>query len=141
MSKSLAVLAVTFAVFGLAAGDAEARVRCTRDYAPVCARGAEGARTFNNRNCARAEHARILHAGRCRRDIEPYVPSAGGAEFCLMVDNPVCATRDGVHLTFPNICIATTAGAEVVHWGRCDALWPLFGIGVIELREEDSSGR
>lgn len=138
MTKSFCAV-ILAAVLSLAAGAAEARTRCTRDYAPVCARGAEGARTYNNRNCARAEHARVLHAGRCRRDIEPYVPTEGAAEFCLMVDNPVCAVRDGVHLTFPNICIATTAGAEVVHWGRCEGLWPIFGTDSLEPREENRS--
>ena len=106
------------AVLG-AAGAAEAGVRCTRDYAPVCARGDGGPRSFNNPNCARAAHARILHHGRCRKDIEPVLPDPYGPAACPMVQEPVCAERGGVRLTFPNSCFAVTGGAEIVSWGTC----------------------
>lgn len=119
MRQPLRVLGLAALLLGLAVADGEAGPRCTRDYAPVCARGAHGARTWNNAACARAEHARILHAGRCRRDIEPVLPDPAGAQFCPMIDDPVCVERGSVTLTFPNLCLARAAGASLVHWGKC----------------------
>jgi hypothetical protein len=111
--------AMGFATVLLGVSGAEAGVRCTRDYAPVCARGPEGVRTYDNRNCARAAHARILRHGRCRKDIEPVLPNPYGPTACPMIHEPVCGERGGVRLTFPNSCFAATAGAVVVSHGVC----------------------
>ena len=141
MRPTLALLAAAFALLGLAGTETQARPRCTRDYAPVCGRGPEGVRSYNNPNCARSYGARILHAGRCRKDVEPVLPNPYGAEFCPMVDDPVCAERDGARLTFPNLCHARAAGAELVHRGRCEALWPMIGDGVLEPGQPNSGSR
>lgn len=140
MSRASAILAAVGFLAIACDGAAAAKVRCTRDYAPVCARAADGVRSFNNRNCARAERARILHEGVCRTDVERILlDEGGGAHFCAMIDEPVCAERGGVRLTFPNLCVAGVAGAALVHRGRCEALWPVIGNDVLEPREEDPS--
>lgn len=141
MRSSLTLLATAFALLGLVGEEAQARPRCTRDYAPVCGRGPEGVRSYDNRSCARAEGARILHAGRCRKDVEPVLPTRYGASFCPMIDDPVCAERDGTRLTFPNLCHARAAGAELFHRGRCEALWPMMGDGILEPREPNYRSR
>ncbi|WP_333826294.1 hypothetical protein [Pinisolibacter sp.] len=114
-----------FFVMGFAAlldmgGSAEAGRRCTRDYAPVCARGPEGVRSYDNRNCARAAHARILRAGRCRKDIEaPAFDPHDGSLCSGDIDRPVCAEIGATRLTFPSVCHAVAARATVVTWGAC----------------------
>ncbi len=118
MRRSLS--AIGFAAFLLMVGDAEAKVRCTRDYAPVCARGSHGARTFNNPNCARAVHARILHVGRCRKDIEPVLENPYDGAHCVGDGTrPVCAEYGAHRMTFPSVCHAQAVGATVVTWGAC----------------------
>ena len=117
MRKALWIIGL--AAFLTNACEAAAAVRCTRETAPVCARGAEGVRTYNNANCARAAHARILRAGHCRHQIEPVLPSPYGPERCTMEDRPVCAEFGSTRLTFPNACHAVTAGATIVTWGAC----------------------
>lgn len=112
--------AIGLATLLLATGAAEAAVRCTRDYAPVCARGLHGPRTYNNPNCARAVHARILHAGRCRKDIEPTLPDPNDVSNCAGDGSrPVCAEYGASRMTFPSVCHAMAVGASVVSWGAC----------------------
>jgi len=118
MRKSLFVIG--FAALLAATASAGAAVRCTRDYAPVCARGDKGPRTFNNRNCAVAAHARILRSGRCSKDIEPDLPNPYDVSNCAIDgDRPVCAEHGAHRSTFPSACHAAAAGGTVVSWGAC----------------------
>ena len=118
MRKTFFLMGLTAVL--LTAGGAEAKVRCTNGYAPVCARGGEGVRTYDNPSCARAVRARILHAGRCRHQIEPVRPNPWGPERCTADgEHPVCAEFGPTRLTFPSVCHARTAGATVVSWGAC----------------------
>ena len=111
---------IGFAAFLLATAGAEAKVRCTRDYAPVCARGPEGVRSYDNRACARAAGARILRAERCRKDAEPPGYDAYDGARCPGGDErPVCAEFGATRLTFPSVCHAAAVGATVVTWGAC----------------------
>jgi hypothetical protein len=110
---------IGFGALLLMTGFAEAKVRCTMEYAPVCAAGPHGKRTYDNPSCARAARARVLHEGRCAKDVDPSGRDLYGPRSCAMENAPVCAERGGARLTFPNTCFAITAGAEVVSWGAC----------------------
>jgi len=41
--------------------------------------------------------------------------------FCFQVQNPVCATRGGMKMTYANSCFAEKDGAKVVSEGACGA--------------------
>lgn len=84
---------------------------CPRIYAPVCAGERGDRQTYPNACEARADGARILHDGECRRREEP--------RFCTREYDPVCATNRGVDQTFSNRCEAEQAGWRVVDRGPC----------------------
>lgn len=88
---------------------------CPLVRAPVCAVGADGARTNYVNSCvAGKKHATILHEGEC---------AAPGKDpmMCNMLYQPVCATDpiSGTEKTFPNLCHAEVAKAKLLHDGQC----------------------
>ena len=112
--------AIGFAAVLLGTTGAEAAVRCTRDYAPVCARHGKAVRSWDNAACARHYGGRVLHAGRCRKDMEPARPDPHDAAHCSTDgERPVCAEIGATRMTFPSACHAAAVGAMVVSWGTC----------------------
>lgn len=110
LGRTLAAAAMAFGVwsFGLA-GSAEAASQfCTFEYRTVCAAERRGApKTYGNACQARADRARILYAGECRRG-------------CTREFRPVCARVPGRRpATFPNACVARHNGARLIHSGAC----------------------
>ncbi len=123
MRRALIAAVVVLTALPALAAD-RSGIRCTRDYAPVCARGEGGLRTWNNRSCARHYGARVVHAGVCARDVELPQPSSAGFGDCIPVLKPVCAENNGVRTTYANVCTAARAGAEYLYTGECWALHP-----------------
>jgi hypothetical protein len=110
-----------FAVAFLSSSSAETQERfrpdrsqvCTREYAPVCATGRGGRRTFSNDCVARSEGFRVVHRGQCRGQ------GADRPQACPMIYAPVCARRGLRVRTFGNSCQARADGYRVVRRGRC----------------------
>lgn len=86
---------------------------CTREYAPVCATGRGGRRTFSNACMARSEGFRVVHRGACRGQ------GAERPQACPMIYAPVCARRGWRVRTFGNSCQARADGYRVIRRGRC----------------------
>ena len=86
---------------------------CTMQYDPVCGERRGVRQTYGNECIARAERARIIHAGECR------FGGGGGQMACTREYAPVCATRRGTTRSFGNACEAESAGYRIIYPGQC----------------------
>lgn len=108
---------------------------CTREYEPVCARRGDDRQTFSNPCLARQAGYRIVSGGTCRSGGNSGGGGNGGGNWgggngggnwggggqqaCTRDYRPVCARRGGALRTFPNACVADSAGYRVVDNGPC----------------------
>jgi hypothetical protein len=87
---------------------------CTQEYAPVCGERRGELQTYGNSCIARAEGARIVYDGECRRESGRRPPQA-----CTMEYVPVCAELNGQIRTFGNACSAQVERARILYQGEC----------------------